>query len=316
MAIPGAATAGGAITGPPPPRYWVRHRFALTGWGLLAPALIVLLIMSVVPTIYLVMFAFQHVDLLGPGTKFVGIQNFERVLGDPEMWSDAGATALYVALAVSIQLVFGMALALMLNRKMRETNLLTALFILPLGVAPVVSALIFRELLNPVYGWVDFYLQSWGLMGDPVDWLANPLTAWISIITLDVWQWTPFVALILLAGLQGVPQEPREAAVVDGAGPLSLFWHVTLPLMRPFIAIALVLRAIEAFKTFAGVYVLTGGGPGTSTTLLTLDMYRIALQDFDVGAASALGICFLFALSFVMSRLLAVLAKSTDILED
>jgi multiple sugar transport system permease protein len=294
----------------------LRHRVALTGWGLLAPALIVLLVMSVVPTVYLVMFAFQHVDLLGPGTKFIGLQNFVRVLSDPEIWSDAGATALYVALAVSIQIVLGLALALMLNRKLPETELLTALFILPLGVAPVVSALIFRELLNPVYGWVDFYFQSWGLMGDAVDWLANPLTAWISIIALDVWQWTPFVALILLAGLQGVPQEPREAAVVDGAGPFGLFWHITLPLIRPFIAIALVLRAIEAFKTFAGVFVLTGGGPGTSTTLLTLDMYRIALQDFDVGAAAALGLCFLFALSFVMSRLLAVLAKTTDILEE
>jgi multiple sugar transport system permease protein len=292
------------------------HRVAITGWGLLAPALVVLLIMSVGPTIYLVLFSVRHEDLLGSSTTFVGLQNFVRVLSDPEVWSDAGATALYVALSVTIELVLGMFLALMLNQRMRETNLLTALFILPLGVSPVVSALVFRELLNPVYGWVDYYLQTWHLIDDPIDWLANPFTAWVSIIGLDVWQWTPFVALILLAGLQGVPQEPREAAVVDGAGPVLLFWHVTLPLLRPFIAIALVLRAIEAFKTFGSVYVLTAGGPGTSTTLLTLDMYRIALQDFDIGAASALGICFLFALSFVMSRLLAVLARSTEVLEE
>jgi multiple sugar transport system permease protein len=272
--------------------------------------------MSVGPTLYLVLFSVRHEDLLGSSTTFAGLDNFRQVLTDPEVWSDAGATALYVVLAVSLELALGLLLALMLNRKMRETNLLTALFILPLGVAPVVSALVFRELLNPVYGWVDYYLQAWNLIVDPIDWLADPFTAWVSIIGLDVWQWTPFVALILLAGLQGVPQEPREAAIVDGAGPLRLFWHITLPLLRPFIAIALVLRAIEAFKTFAGVYVLTSGGPGTSTTLLTLDMYRIALQDFNIGAASALGICFLFALSFVMSRLLTVLAKSTDILEE
>ncbi len=292
------------------------RRAVITGWGLLAPALLVLLLLSVAPTIYLVIFSFRHEDLLGSGSTFVGLQNYVRVLSDPEMWWDALATGLYVVIAVGLELALGLALALMLSRRMRETNLLTALFILPLGVAPVVSALVFRELLNPVYGWVDYYLQSWNLISDPIDWLSQPFTAWISIIVLDVWQWTPFVALILLAGLQGIPIEPKEAAVVDGAGPLSLFWHVILPLLRPFIAITLVLRAIEAFKTFGSVYVLTGGGPGTSTTLLTLDMYRIALQNFDIGAASALGICFLFGLSFVMSQLLRVLARSTDILEE
>ncbi len=287
------------------------------GWGLVAPALVVLLTMSVAPAAYLLLFSLRREDLLGSTTVFVGLANYVRVLSDPEIWWDAGATLLYVVIAVSVELALGMIFALLLSRKMREGNLLTALFILPLGVAPVVSALVFRELLNPVYGWIDYYLQALHLMGEnPVDWLSVPFTAWVSIIALDTWQWTPFVALILLAGLQGIPQEPREAAIVDGAGPILLFWHVTLPLLRPFVAIALVLRAIEAFKTFANVYVLTSGGPGTSTELLTLDMYRIALQNFDVGAASALGICFLLALSMVMSGLLRVIARNTDILEN
>ena len=286
------------------------------GWGLLAPALVVLLTMTVFPTIFLVEASFRHENLLGPGSGFTGLRNYVQVLTSRDVWWGGAATLLFVCLAVGIELLCGLALALLLSRKMRETNLLTALFVVPLGVAPVVSALVFRELLNPAYGWVDYYLQSWGLMGDPVDWLSRPFTAWVALIGLDVWQWTPFVALILLAGLQGIPTEPKEAAVVDGAGPVRLFWHIILPLLRPFIAIALVLRAIEAFKTFGSAWILTGGGPGTSTELITLDLYRLALQDFNVGAAAALGICFLLVLSVVMQQLLNVLGRHTDILED
>lgn len=289
---------------------------AVLGWGLLAPALVLLLGMTIFPTVYLFRVSFRHENLLGPGSGFTGLTNYIQVLTNSVVGWDAAATLLFVALAVGCELAAGLALALLLSRKMRESNLLTALFVVPLGVAPVVSALIFRQLLNPAYGWVDWYAQAAGVMGEPVDWLSRPVTAWVAIIGLDVWQWTPFVALILLAGLQGIPTEPREAALVDGAGPVRLFWHITLPLLRPFIAIALVLRAIEAFKTFGSVWILTGGGPGSSTELINLDLYRLALQDFNVGAAAALGICFLFVLSAVMQQLLNVLGRNSDILED
>ena len=286
------------------------------GWGLLAPALTLLLIMTVVPTIYLVYFAFRHEDLLGSGSHFVGFLNFERVLTSPTVWWDSVSTIQFVVISVALELGLGLLLALMLNKRLRETNLITALFILPLGVAPVVSALVFRVLLDPSIGWVDYYLQTWGLINEPIDFFGDPTWAWVAVIGLDVWQWTPFCALILLAGLQGVPSEPKEAAMLDGAGPFRLFWHIVLPLLRPFLAIALVLRAIEAFKTFASIFVLTGGGPGTSTEVINLDLYRTALQDFDVGAAAALGICFLLVLSVIMQQLLNILGRNTDILED
>jgi multiple sugar transport system permease protein len=238
------------------------------------------------------------------------------VLSDRDNWADALSTVEFVVLSVAIEIGLGLGLALLLNRRLPETNLLTALFILPLGIAPVVSALVFRVLLDPAYGWVDYYLQTWGIIADPIDWLGNPETAWLAIVGLDVWQWTPFVMLILLAGLSGVPSEPKEAAALDGAGPLRLFWHITLPFLRPFIAIALVLRTIEAFKTFGSIFVLTTGGPGTSTEVINLDLYRIALQNFDIGAAAALGIVFLLFLSVIMQQLLKVLGDNTDILED
>lgn len=291
-------------------------QLALRAWGFMSPAMALLLSMTVVPTIYLVYYAFRHEDLLGPNSRWVGFDNFQRVLTDPNIWSDTLTTLQFVVLAVLVEMALGLLLALMLSRKMPETNLVTALFILPLGVAPVVSALVFRVLLDPAYGWVDYYLQTWGLIDQPIDWFGEPLYAWIAVIALDVWQWTPFVALILLAGLQGVPSEPKEAARLDGANALQTFWHIVLPFMTPFMAIALVFRTIEAFKTFGSVFVLTGGGPGTSTSLINLDLYRIALQNFDVGAAAALGICFLIVLSVIMGRLLAVLNRNTDILED
>jgi multiple sugar transport system permease protein len=286
------------------------------GWGLMSPAMFLLLLMTVVPTIYLVYYAFRHEDLLGPNSYWVGFGNFARVLSDPNIWSDSLSTLQFVALAVAVELVLGLLLALMLSRKLAETNLLTALFILPLGVAPVVSALVFRVLLDPAYGWVDYYLQTLGLISQPIDWFGQPFFAWVAVIGLDVWQWTPFVALILLAGLQGIPSEPKEAALLDGANALQLFWHIILPFLKPFIAIATVFRTIEAFKTFGSIFVLTGGGPGNSTSLINLDLYRIALQNFDIGAASALGICFLVVLSVIMGRLLAILGRNTDILED
>ena len=286
------------------------------GWGLMSPAMILLLLMTVVPTLYLFYYAFRHEDLLGPNSHWVGFGNFTRVLSDPNIWSDSLSTLQFVVLAVAVELVLGLLLALMLSRKLAETNLLTALFILPLGVAPVVSALVFRVLLDPAYGWVDYYLQTWRLIDQPIDWFGQPVFAWIAVIALDVWQWTPFVALILLAGLQGMPGEPKEAALLDGANSLQMFWHIILPFIKPFIAIALVFRTIEAFKTFASIFVLTGGGPGTSTSLINLDLYRIALQNFDIGAASALGICFLIVLSVIMGRLLSILGRTTDILED
>jgi multiple sugar transport system permease protein len=185
-----------------------------------------------------------------------------------------------------------------------------------MAMTPAVSALIWRELLDPNFGWLSYYLQTWHLTAAPIAWLSDTTTSWMALIGLNVWQWTPFVALILLAGLQGVPTEPKEAAAVDGANAWQTFVHVTLPLLRPFIAIALLLRVIDAFKTFDAIQILTGGGPGTSTEVINLLVYRVALQDFNVGAASALGVCFLLLLAFVVQQFIRILSRSTDILED
>ena len=224
-------------------------------------------------------------------------------------------TILFVVAAVGIELVLGLLLALMLAPKSRSNAAAATLLILPMAVTPVVSALVWRELFNPNYGWVNYYLRQIGIMNEPIAWLSNPQTSWFTVISLDVWQWTPFVALILMAGLQGIPPEPREAAAVDGAEGWRLFWDVTFPLLRPFVAIAVLLRTLEAFKTFGTIRVLTGGGPGISTEIINLTIYRTALQDFSVGAAAALGIAFLVFLSILVPQMLRILARNSDLVE-
>ncbi|MBV9645433.1 MAG: sugar ABC transporter permease [Verrucomicrobia bacterium] len=286
------------------------------GWSLVSPAVAILLLMTVAPTIYLLQSSFFSFTLLNPELKrFVGLQNFVQVVLDPTIRQDILVTLLFVILAVGIELLVGLILAVALAPRSFGNTIGSTILLLPFAVTPVVSALIWRQLLNPNYGWIDYYLQRLGIIGRPIEWLSSAPTAWAAIVGLDVWQWTPFVALILMAGLQGIPREPQEAAAVDGANSWQTFWHVTLPQLRPFIALAVLLRLVEAFKTFGTVQILTGGGPGRSTELINLTLYRVGLQDFQIGAAAALGILFLILLSMIVSQLLKVLGRNTELLQ-
>jgi multiple sugar transport system permease protein len=286
------------------------------GWLYMAPAMVILLALTVAPAIYLVYVSFFDYTLLNEQSRrFVGLGNYRHVFGDATLRGSFLRTFLYVGLAVSVEMIIGTLLALPLARRARGNTLATALLLLPFAITPAVSALIWRQLLDPNFGWVDFYLGKLGIMGQPVEWLSNPGTAWVALVGLDVWQWTPFVALILMAGLQGIPQEPQEAAALDGATGAQVFRHITLPLLAPFITIAVLLRVVEAFKTFASVQVLTGGGAGRSTELINLSVYRIALQDFSIGAAAALGLVFLLVLALIVPQILRFLSRRGDILE-
>ena len=286
------------------------------GWSLVSPAVAILLLMTVAPTIYLLQSSFFSFTLLNPELKrFVGLQNFVQIVLDPTIRQDILVTLLFVILAVGIELLVGLILAVALAPRSFGNTIGSTILLLPFAVTPVVSALIWRQLLNPNYGWIDYYLQRLGIIGRPIEWLSSAPTAWAAIVGLDVWQWTPFVALILMAGLQGIPREPQEAAAVDGANSWQTFWHVTLPQLRPFIALAVLLRLVEAFKTFGTVQILTGGGPGRSTELINLTLYRVGLQDFQIGAAAALGILFLILLSMIVSQLLKVLGRNTELLQ-
>jgi multiple sugar transport system permease protein len=286
------------------------------GWALVTPAVCVLLLMTIFPALYLLWASFRRFNLMTPdNAPFIGLDNYRNIATNGDIRHSMLVTILFVVTAVGIELALGLLLALMLAPKSRSNAAAATLLILPMAVTPVVSALVWRELFNPNYGWVNYYLRQIGIMHEPIAWLSNPQTSWFTVISLDVWQWTPFVALILMAGLQGIPPEPREAAAVDGAEGWRLFWDVTFPLLRPFVAIAVLLRTLEAFKTFGTIRVLTGGGPGISTEIINLTIYRTALQDFSVGAAASLGIAFLVFLSILVPQLLRILARNSDLVE-
>jgi multiple sugar transport system permease protein len=286
------------------------------GWALVTPAVGVLLLMTIFPALYLLWASFRRFNLMTPdNAPFIGLENYRNIATNGDIRYSMLVTILFVVAAVGIELALGLLLALMLAPKSRSNAAAATLLILPMAVTPVVSALVWRELFNPNYGWVNYYLRQIGIMHEPIAWLSNPQTSWFTVISLDVWQWTPFVALILMAGLQGIPPEPREAAAVDGAEGWRLFWDVTFPLLRPFVAIAVLLRTLEAFKTFGTIRVLTGGGPGISTEIINLPIYRTALQDFSVGAAASLGIAFLVFLSILVPQMLRILARNSDLVE-
>ena len=286
------------------------------GWALVAPAVGILLLLTLFPAAYLLWASFRRFNLMMPeNAAFIGFGNYRSILTNADIRHSMLVTILFVVVAVGIEFVLGLVLALMLAPKSRSNSAAATLLILPMAVTPVVSALVWRELFNPNYGWVNYYLRQIGIMQEPIAWLSNPGTAWFTVVSLDVWQWTPFVALILMAGLQGIPPEPKEAAAVDGAEGWRLFWDVTFPLLRPFVAIAILLRTLEAFKTFGTIRVLTGGGPGISTEIINLTIYRTALQDFSVGAAASLGIAFLVFLSILVPQMLRILARNSDLVE-
>ena len=295
--------------GAQPPRK--NRRSSGVPWLYLAPALVLLLAMTIGPAIYILHTSLRNANILGGEAEFVGLQNYESAIMNPGTRQAFILTVIFVIVVVSLQMALGLALALPLARQSLATRVAATLMLLPFAVTPAVAAMIFRQLVNPNYGWIPHYLEFLGAPPN-IDLLGNPATAWLVLIVVDVWQWTPFVALILMAGLNSLPLEPREAALVDGANSWQVFRFITLPCIIPFIAIALVLRTIQAFKTFDSFKILTGGGPGNSTEIVNLGIYRVGLQSFNIGLASAMAVLLLVFLLTIVPAMLKVISRLAD----
>jgi multiple sugar transport system permease protein len=263
------------------------------------PALLIVLAVNIVPLVYSTILAFFQWNLTQAQVppRWVGLDNFIRLLTrDPQFLASALNTAVVVAATVAIQTVLGVAVALLLDQKLRFTGLATTLLLIPLALAPAVVGLLFSSLLSGSLGPINYWLESIGLPAP--SWLGDAHWALPSIILVDTWQWTPFMILLTLAGLRSLPQEPIEAAVVDGASSWQRFRYVKLPMLLPVLTVAVLLRAIDSFKTFDLVFLLTFGGPGTSSTTLSFYGYKVGLQAFDIGRASA--IVFLMVQVFIV----------------
>jgi sorbitol/mannitol transport system permease protein len=254
------------------------------------PSLIFMVILTQIPFLLAVWFSLHSWNLLVPaeGFPFVGLSNYIiEFFKDPNFWPVMGNTLQLVVGAMVLAIIAGTALALLLNRPMRGQGVLRALATMPFLVTPSVMALIWKDLfLSPSPGLIDWFFHLVGL----------PNVAWFSVLPLQsiifivAWEWTPFVMLVVLAGLQVIPEEVLEAARVDGANAFTTFWRIIIPLLRKAYEIAILFGTIFIFQTFGEIYVTTAGGPGVSTTTLPFYTYRSAFTSFQIGQAAALGV--------------------------
>lgn len=267
---------------------WLRRqeREWRTGWAFALPGFSALAIVMGFPLVYALVMALSSQTLLHPQLlPLKGLDNFITVMSDPGFWGATRLTVIYSVVTVAGEFVLGLGIALMLNRTVKMKPVYFALLTIPMAMSPVSVALIWRMLLQPNMGIVNHVIESLG--GAPVDWLGNVNLALWTMAGIDIWQQVSFVVLILAAGLASLPKDPYEAAEVDGASSWQQFWNITLPMLRPVAMITVVIQLINEFRTYDLPYVLTRGGPGTSTEVLSFFAYRRAFLGLSLNEGAA-----------------------------
>jgi multiple sugar transport system permease protein len=265
----------------------IQRRLARLGWGFTAPALIFIAAVTIFPIVFAIVLSFENVNVTANGFQLNGatLSNYHTVL-TAGLWHHAlWFTTYYTVISVIIEVVLGTMFALVLERLTRFRGMMMAILLIPWSLITVISAELWGYIYNATYGVLDDLSHIFGT-GEPVV-LGTPLAATVALIFADVWKTTPFVAIIVLAGLVMLPQELYEASEVDGASGWKTFWTITLPLLRPTLGIAVLFRILQAFGIFDLPYVLTGGGPGNSTTSLAILGYNTLFLDLDFGPGAA-----------------------------
>ena len=223
------------------------------------PATVLLLGLTLFPFLVSFFLSFTDYSLLRPGqTKFIFLENYIELMMTSDFWIALRVTVVFTLVAVFVQVVLGVTIANLLHHENSNISFLRTIYLLPLAITPIAATFTFRLMFNPSLGVLNYFMKLLGL--EPQAWLASPSTALIALIIVDTWQWTPFILLICLGGLASLPNEPFEAAKVDGANSFQIFHKITVPMLYPFISLALLFRSIDAFKTFDIIYVLTAGG--------------------------------------------------------
>jgi multiple sugar transport system permease protein len=264
----------------------------------LAPGMTVLAVILFYPLLYSVGLSFYSYYLPVPRKTFIGLDNFRYIWNDEVFWEALGVTARFTGASVAIELLLGIAVALLLDARIPCRRFVSTVVLLPMTITPAVAGLLMRWMFESNWGLVNYFLSLVGVRGP--GWTGDPGWALWSIVLADVWQNTPFVILVLYAGLQSVPEEPLEAAMVDGASRTQTLAHVIFPFLRPLVLFVLIIRSMDAFRIFDQVFVMTGGGPGTTTQTITFYNYVMAFRMLRMGRASALGVVTLLILSVVI----------------
>ncbi|NOK18992.1 carbohydrate ABC transporter permease [Corallococcus carmarthensis] len=263
---------------------------------LVAPAVLVLAVVALYPVLAAVWLSLHRFILVFGERRFTGLENYAYLMGDVRFWSALGNTAYFTAVAVTVELLLAVPLALLLNRAFPGRGLLRASVLVPWAIPTVVSARLWAWMFNPDYGLINRMLG-----GAEINWLGAPGYALHAAILVDVWKTTPFVALLVLAGLQGIPEDLYKAARVDGASGWRQFRSITLPLLKPALLLAVLFRSLDAFRVFDAIYVLTEGGPANTTETLSIYAYKTLMRSGDFGYGSALSVA-----TFLCVVLLAV----------
>jgi len=266
----------------------------------------IVLAMAIFPLIYSLSISFMHYRLIPPlPPRFIGFDNYINLLGQERFRAVIWTTSIIVMVSVSLQYVIGFSIALMLNAKVAGAKLFRVGLLLPMLIAPVAVALIARMMLNPTIGPLNELMTLFGFPNLPF--LTDKYWALGSIIAVEVWQWTPFVILLMLAGLQTLPDDVYEAATLENTGPWRQFWDITFPMLLPISVAIIFIRAIESFKVMDTVFIMTGGGPGIATETLTLFAYQEGFKKFNMGYTSALSFLFLIFIIVIGVVYLAIL---------
>ena len=269
-----------------------------------APAVITLFLIVIIPIGYNLYLAFTKWTIGLGDPRFIGFDNFIELFWDARVLNGLKIMVYFSGVSLSIELALGLLIALYFHRQFKGSEIVQAIYILPFATTPVAVALIWRIMLNPEIGVMNYLLQSIGLPGSL--WVSSARTVIPALVMVDVWKWTPMITLIVLAGLKSLPNDPYEAARIDGANMLQIFWYITLPLIRPVLLAALMLRSLDNLKEFDIIYTITQGGPGIASETLYLYSYKVGFGFFKAGYGSALMVVvFLIVLVFnvVMNRM-------------
>jgi multiple sugar transport system permease protein len=269
-------------------------------YQLVAPSFLVLVIVGLLPFFYTIMISFQGLSLIDQDTRFQGFSNYTRSLGDVRLWSSLFHTAIIMAFALPLQLVLGLWMAYHFLEERTGKKLFIALLIIPSVISPVVAGSMWRLLFDNRFGPIN---QIIGFpLGEPVKilWSLDPVLAYVAIIVAEVWEWTPFMFVILLAALSNVDRDQLDAAAIDGAGRWNVFRHIAVPGIWPVLTIALMIRALDMFRIFDLVWQVTRGGPGTATETVSIYMFVRGFEQFETSYVAAQVVLLSILLSFVI----------------
>jgi len=279
------------------------RKAALGGYVWLTPMFGFLLVFELWPFLIMLDQSVHFLNYTQPAKngQFVGLDNYRKAVFDENFFHSIRITLLFLVVALPLQFLLGLTIAVLLSYHLWLKRLVLPLLLIPMILAPIVVGLTARLSLNPDFGLIGIFLRDVGLARGGL--LSNGTSAFFTIVAVDVWQWTPFLAMIFTAAILGMPREPFEAAEVEGANRWHIFRRITLPLLRPIIIVALLLRLTDAFKTFDQVFIMTGGGPGASTELATIFAYKVNFASWNLGYGSAV-VGLLFFISFILTFVL------------